>query len=144
MKKNYVKLSESDQKYLEELTQKGEMLAKVYRRAISLLELNKGKTYTEVSEIVGVTIPTVSSLRARYAEIGLQALYDKPRSGRPIEIDGETRAKITALACSDPPAGYGKWSLRLLAEQVVELAYCEEISHTQINTILKKTNSNRI
>lgn len=144
MKKNYVTLSESDKKYLEELIKTGELPAKVYRRAISLLELNKGKTYTEVGKIVGYTIPTLSSLSARYAEIGLQALHDKPRSGRPIEFDGALRAKVTALACSDPPEGYGRWSLRLLADKLVELEYCDEISHTQVGNILKKTNLSHI
>lgn len=144
MKKQHIELSERDKKYLEELIQKGELPAKVYRRAISLLELNKGKTYTAVSEIVGSTISTLSSLVTRYAGIGLQALYDKPRSGRPVEFDGDQRAKITALACSDPPEGYGEWSLRLLADKLVELEYCDTISHTQVSHILKKTNSNRI
>lgn len=144
MKKQHVQLSESDKKYLEELIQKGELPVKVYRRAISLLELNKGKTYTAVGEIVGSTIPTLSSLSTRYAETGLQALYDQPRSGRPVEFDGEQRAKITALACSDPPEGYGKWSLRLLADKLVQLEYCDTISHTQVSNILKKTNSSRI
>ncbi|MBI1878203.1 MAG: helix-turn-helix domain-containing protein, partial [Chloroflexi bacterium] len=64
---------------------------------------------------------------------------DKPRSGRPIEIDGRQRATITALACSTPPLGYGSWSLRLLADKAVELEYCEHISHSQVGDILKKT-----
>jgi hypothetical protein len=71
-------------------------------------------------------------------------LQDQPRSGRPIEIDGSQRAKITALACSDPPDGYAKWNLRLLADKVVELGYCDRISHTKVATILKKTNSSHI
>lgn len=144
MKKRHVQLSESDKKYLEELIQKGKLPAKVYRRAISLLELNKGKTYTAVREIVGSTTQTLSNLATRYAEIGLQALSDRPRPGRPIEFDGDQRAKITALACSDPPEGYGEWSLRLLADKLVELEYCDAISHTQVSNILKKTNSNLI
>jgi len=68
----------------------------------------------------------------------LRCLEAKPRSGRPVEIDGIARAKITALACSDPPEGYGQWSLRLLAEKAVELDYCERISHTEVANILKK------
>ena len=65
-------------------------------------------------------------------------LHDLPRSGRPVEIDGEQRAKITALACSDPPEGYARWSIRLLADKAVELEYCEHISHTTVRKILKK------
>jgi transposase len=86
-----------------------------------------------------VTAPTISKWAAKYRETGLQVLQDKPRSGKPIEIDGKQRAKITALACSDPPEGYARWSLRLLADKVVELGYCEHISHTEVATILKKT-----
>jgi putative transposase len=140
MKKQHVQLTETDRLYLEELISKGEAKAKVYRRALGLLELGRGKTYTVVSEIIQVSIPTLSGWAAGYAENGLKILSDQPRSGRPVEIDGKQRAKITALACSTPPEGYGQWSLRLLAEQVVELGYCEHISHTEVADILKKTN----
>jgi hypothetical protein len=67
-------------------------------------------------------------------------LQDKPRTGRPVEIDGKQRAQVTALACSEPPEGYARWSLRLLADKVVQLEYCEHISHTEVAEILKKTN----
>lgn len=140
MKKCHVQLTETDRWYLEAMTSKGETKAKVYRRALGLLELDRGKTYTEVSEIIQVSIATLSGWAASYAENGLQVLSDKPCSGRPVEIDGKQRAKITALACSTPPEGYGQWSLRLIAEQVVELGYCEHISHTEVADILKKTN----
>ena len=69
-------------------------------------------------------------------------LNDKPRSGRPVEIDGPLRAKITALACSEPPEGYSRWSLRLLADKAVELQFVQELSHSYVGEILKKTNSN--
>ncbi len=142
MKKGHVKLSEVDRQYLNELISKGTHQAKVYRRAVALLELDRGRTYSRVAEIVGVTLPSVSNLAGNYRKDGLCCLQDKPRSGRPIEIDGKVRAKITALACSDPPEGYGQWSLRLLAEKAVELAYCEHVSHNTVKEILKKTNSN--
>jgi len=104
------------------------------------LELDRGQTYTAVSKILKVTIPTLSGWAAKYQESGLQVLQDQPREGRPIEIDGEQRAKITALACSEPPEGYAHWSLRLLADKAVELEYCEHISHAEVGKILKKTN----
>jgi transposase len=140
MKKQHVQLSDVDREYLDELVSKGELKARVYRRAIGLLELDRGKTYTQVSKILGVTIPTLSIWAAKYRENGLEVLHDKPRPGRPIEIDGSQRAKITALACSEPPEGYAQWSLRLLADKAVELGYCEHISHTEVAEILKKTN----
>jgi transposase len=139
MKKQHVQLSDEDREYLEVLIKKGKLPVKVYRRALSLLELDRGQTYTAVSKTLQTTIPTLSKWAEKYKESGLQVLQDQPRSGRPIEIDGSQRAKITALACSKPPEGYAQWSLRLLAEKVVELGYCEHISHTEVRTILKKT-----
>jgi transposase len=143
MKKQYVQLSPTDREYLEALISKGELKAKTFRRALALLELERGQTYTAVAQIVKMTIPTLSTLAQQYKANGLKALSDKPRSGRPTVIDGEQRAKITALACSTPPEGHAEWSLRLLADKVVELGFCEKISHTEVRTILKKTNSNR-
>jgi hypothetical protein len=70
-------------------------------------------------------------------------LEDAHRSGRPIEIDGGQRAKITALACSDAPKGNSRWTLRLLADKAVELGYCEHLSHNHAGEILKKTKSSR-
>ena len=140
MKKQHVELSDVDRANLEEIVRKGELKAKVYRRAFGLLELDRGKTYTEVSRTLGVAVQTLSIWAAKYQENGLEVLQDQPRPGRPVEIDGIQRAKITALACSEPPEGYAQWSLRLLADKVVELGYCEQISHTEVGKILKKTN----
>ena len=139
MKKQHVQLSDVDREYLETLISQGELPVKVYRRALALLELDRGQTYTAVSKTLQVTIPTLSKWAAKYRESGLEVLHDKPRSGRPVEIDGNQRAKITALACSEPPEGYAQWSLRLLADKAVELGYCEHVSHTEVRTILKKT-----
>jgi putative transposase len=140
MKKQHVQLTPTDREYLETLIHKGKQSAKAYRRALGLLELDRGKTYTAVSRTLQVSIPTLSIWAALYKEKGLKVLQDKPRSGRPIQIDGEQRAKITALACSEPPEGYARWSLRLLADKAVELGYIEYISHTEVADILKKTN----
>lgn len=141
MKKQHVTLSETDRMYLNNLIRKGEQPVRVYKRALALLELDRGQTYTRVMETVRLTQPTVAGLAKKYQQIGLGCLEDQPRSGRPIEFDGAVRAKITALACSEAPEGYGQWSLRLLAEKAVELEYCDSISHTEVATILKKTNS---
>ena len=140
MKKQYVKLSDVDREFLETLINQGEATAKIYRRALALLELNRGQTYTAVSKTLQVTQITLSSWAKKCQENGLQVLADQPRPGRPIEIDGNQRAKITALACSDPPEGYAEWNLRLLADKAVELGYCESLSHTSVRRILKKTN----
>jgi transposase len=144
MKKQHLHLSEGDRTYLEELVRQGELPVKVYRRAIGLLELDRGKSYTAVAETLGLTLTTVSKLAQKYQSAGLACLQDQARSGRPTEIDGVQRAKVTALACSDAPEGYDRWTLRLLADKAVELGYCEHLSHTEVGTILKKTNSSLI
>ena len=141
MKKQHIKLSETDREYLEKLVKTGELAIRVYRRAIGLLELDRGKTYQAVANTLDVNHNTVTTWAKKYKTEGISSIQDKTRSGRPIEIDGEQRAKITALACSEPPEGYAKWSLRLLADKAVELEYCEHISHSEVRDILKKTNS---
>lgn len=144
MKKQHVTRSETDRTYLNNLIRKGEQPVRIYKRALALLELDRGQTYTSVMKTVRLSQLTLSGLAKKYRQTGLGCLEDKPRSGRPVEFDGAVRAKITALACSEAPQGYGQWSLRLLAEKAVELEYCERISHTEVATILKKTNSSLI
>jgi putative transposase len=143
MSKQHIRLNKTDREYLKTLLSKGKLPAKMYKRATALLELDRGKSLQEVAQTVGSAYLTVAAWRDNYKEEGLQCLQDKPRSGRPIEIDGKQRAKITALACSPAPSGRGRWDLRLLADKAVELGYCEKISHTQVAKILKKTCSSR-
>ena len=139
MTKHHVKLRKKDREYLEALVARGKLSAKVFKRATGLLELERGKTLQAVAETLGVSYVTVAAWREKYQAHGLQCLEDAPRSGRPIEIDGVQRAKIPALACSDAPTGHARWSLRLLADKVVELGYCQRISYVQVDKILKKT-----
>ena len=143
MNKTHLKLKNADREYLELLLSKGKLPAKVFKRATGLLELDRGKTLQAAAQTLGVAYITVAAWRDKYQEEGLKCLQDKPRSGRPVEFDGKQRAKITALACSPAPDGRARWDLRLLAEKAVELGYCEEISHTHVRRILKKTNSSR-
>lgn len=142
MKKEHVTLTDDHRTYLQNLTKKGELPVRTYKRALALLELDRGRTFTEVAAIVGATKQTVSTWAKKYKETGLEFLTDKPRPGRPTVIDGLARAKITALACSDAPEGYDRWSLRLLADRAVTLEIVDEISHTEVGRILKKTNCN--
>jgi transposase len=88
-----------------------------------------------------VSRQTIFNVKRRYLQNELDAaLFDKARSGRPIRIDGAQRAKITALACSAPPEGHARWTLRLLADKAVELQLCTAVSHNAVKEILKKTN----
>ena len=139
MKKQHVQLTKEDREQLERLIKKETLPTRVYRRALGLLELDRGKTYKAVVETLQVSRMSLTTWRKRYQAEGLKLLEDRPRSGRPPGFTGEQRAQITALACSDPPEGYGRWSLRLLADKVVEMGFCENISHTEVADILKKT-----
>jgi len=139
MKKRHIELSSVDRDYLETRLRRGQLKAREYKRGTGLLELDRGKTLTAVSQTLGVSENTVRTWRDRYVREGLRMLHDKPRSGRPVELDGAQRAKITALACSEAPAGHERWTFRLLADKAVELNYCEHLSHTQVGKILKKT-----
>lgn len=143
MTKQHLQLSPTDQAHLELLLRKGTLAVKVFKRATALLALHRGHTLQQAAATVQVHHNTVAHWRNTYQAHGLQVLFDKPRSGRPIQIDGWQRAKITALACSQTPAGHAQWSLRLLAGKLVELGYCEQISHSQVRTVLKKTNCSR-
>jgi transposase len=138
--KEHITLSEADDTFLKELLSQGKLAARTYRRALALLELNRGQTYTAVAQTVGVTKQSVSIWATHYRANGLDFLTDKARSGRPKKILSVDEAKITALACSAPPAGYSQWSLRLLADHAVELMEAESISYSGVRRILKKTN----
>lgn len=142
MKKQHIKLTSSDLKNLKALLKKGTLKVSKQKRAQALLELHKGKTYVEVSDLLNMSYPTVISWAKKYNSEGLLFLDDKPRPGRPIGLSGEDRAKITALACSNPPKGYARWSLRLLSDKLVELEIVESISFKQVGNILKKMNCN--
>ena len=106
-----------------------------------LLLADEGKKDKEIAERVEVSVGTVERIRKRYGQEGLEAaVNEKPRSGRPIGISAQTRAKVTALACTKAPEGRSKWTLRLLADKVVELEYIDSISYQSVRNILKKTN----
>ncbi len=137
--KHHLELSDAEISSLTSLISGGHLPAKVFRRATALLELSRGKSLAEVATTLAVTYQTVAAWRDNYHRRGLDALYDTARSGRPVRLDGTQRAKITALACSTPPEGHARWSLRLLADKAVELEYCEAISHNAVKEILKKT-----
>ena len=144
MRKQHIELRLADKCFLQQLLKKGSLKAIVFKRATALLQLDSGNTLRQVSQTLGVSYPTALAWRDRYIAEGLAFLQDKPRSGRPVEISGSQRAKITALACSTPPEGRARWTLRLLADRAVELGHCPSLSHTAARQILKKTNFDRI
>jgi transposase len=84
----------------------------------------------------------VQNVRHRFQQAGLKAaLYDQPRPGQKPKLTGELEAQLTLLACSQPPEGHAHWTLRLLADQLIELDYIEYVSHVTVGEWLKKTHS---
>lgn len=144
MRKEHLKLTEDEHSYLTTLIKSGQLKARKFKRAMTLLMLSQEKSMTDVSKSLNFSYPRVIALRDNYLENGLKCLEEKARKGRPTFFDGIQRAKITALACSTTPEGRAKWSLRLLADRLVELEICPSISHQQVHLILKKMNFNRI
>src|SRR5437016_4208098 len=106
-----IKLSDDDHRSLKTLLRRGSTKARTQTRARGLDLLHRGQHPDAIAATLQVTTATVYNLKRRYLAAGLEAaLSDQPRSGRPIEINGQARAKITALACSKAPAGHARWS----------------------------------
>ena len=137
-------LKNKDQKKLKELTKSGTLKARKFTRCRILLQSAEGKTQYEIADILKISRTTVNETCKRYVQGGLDnALNEKPRPGAPNIFSGKQKVKITALACSTPPAGSCRWSLRLLADKAIELKMVDAISHETVGVILKKTNLNR-
>ncbi len=142
MRKITIKLKAQERQELDQQIRTGIRSARELTRARILLLSDQGQSSGQVAQACLCTSGTVTNVKKRYLAGGLEAaLYDKPRPGAPPKITGDVEAHLVALTCSDPPEGYGQWTLRLLADQLVELELVESVSHTAIGKVLKKTNS---
>ena len=145
-----VRLSDQERAQLNRLPVQGSIQVRKLNRVKILLLADENhsqgqKTDKEIAAKLDLSAATIERVRRHYGEVGLEAaINEKARSGRPLSISGEARAKITALACSSAPEGYVRWSLRLLADKVVELDFVDKISYKTVGEILKKTNSTPI
>ena len=141
-----IELTPQERGELIGLTMRGSTKVRKFKRAKILLLADEnhsqgGLTDKEIAQKLDTSPATVVRIRRNYVEEGLEgALNEKPRSGKPPTITGEERAKITAIACSEPMEGYSGWSLRLIAARAVELGIVDTISHNAVGEILKKTN----
>ena len=139
-----VNLTEAQRNHLENLISSGTAKARLLTRARILLKADAVWTDKEIQEALDVSRPTVERTRKRFAEAGFEvALQGKP-SDRQYEtkLDGKAEAHLIALVCSEPPPGYARWTLRLLADRLVKLEQVEieTISHETIRQTLKKMN----
>lgn len=146
VQKYKVVLSAKQRKRLKALSQRGQVSARKLARAHILLLADQNRPQgamndNQIHQILNVSQATVIRVRKKFATCGLEAAIEElSRCGRPLTFDGYQRAQVTALACSTPPEGQSQWSLRLLADQLVELGVVEAISHETVGVILKKTN----
>ncbi len=144
-KKFIVRLSVEERAQLESLVVKGKASARRLTRARILLKAdcsNLGPAWSdqEISEALDLGVITVHRVRRSFVEAGLDgALVRRPIPRRPRMLDGEQEAYLIAMACGSPPAGRCRWTLRLLADKLVELGHAEKVSHETIRRTRKKT-----
>ena len=151
MKKKYpVILSDTERDDLKRLIATGTAPARKLTHARILLKADEsaqgaGWVDEKVADAVEVSQPTVSRVRKQYFEEGLEAALNRrpPKREYHRKLDGEQEARLVALACSQPPEGHARWSLRMLADRLVELEIVEDISHQTVRRTLKKTNLSR-
>lgn len=145
-----VTLSENERKELEALTRKGKIQARKFILARALLLCDAGPfgpswNVADVASALGVTSRTIEHLKKRFVEDGIEAALErKAREKPPREVffDGAFEARLVALACSQAPEGYRRWTVRLLADKVVELNLAPSVSHMTVQRVLKKMNLN--
>lgn len=147
MKKYIVRLSGDERKSLKRLVSSGKGPARMFTRAHILLKADVGEggpgwPDEKIAEAFDVTVQTIERVRKQLVEEGLEAVLSRRRYIQKVsrkKLDGDAEAHLIALACTDAPEGYTRWSLRLLADRMVELGYVESISHEAVRRVLKKT-----
>ena len=147
MIKYTIKLSQEEVKELMAIINKGSHTSHTFRTAYILLNCDEGDysekvTNEQISKILKVGMRTIDRVKKRFIEEGFEEVLERRASSRvyDIKIDGDVEAKLVKLCCSEPPPGFAKWSLRLLADKMVELQYVDSISHVSVGNVLKKTN----
>lgn len=139
-KKYIVDLTDAERNELLALTNKGTVQARKMKRAQILLQADRGLTDAEIVAALRVSRPCVERVRQRFVAGGLPtALTEAKRPGAQRKLDGQQEARLIAEACSAPPAGHARWTMRLLADRVVELSLADKISHETVRQVLKKT-----
>jgi putative transposase len=133
-----IHLSKKDFNIVRNIIKKGYNNARVITRARVLFQFSRGLSSPDVAEYCGVSPETARRIGWKYKDENLDsALYDKPRSGKKKRITEKDAATIIALACTDPPEGYGRWTVRLLSEELVNRKMIESIGKDSVRIILK-------
>ncbi len=140
-----VTLEQSEIDHLTEIIKKGRHRSQTYRNAYILLNTDEGGfsekvTNAEISRVLKVGMRTIDRVKKRFVEEGFEVCMSRKPSTRIYEkkMDGDNEAHLISIACSEPPKGFAKWSLRMLADKMVELNYVESLSHEAVRGVLKK------
>lgn len=138
-KKYVVALSTSEEERLNELTTSGTQRVRKVTHAHILLKANAGWVDQQISQAVSASVPTIERVRQRFVEEGLEQALNPHQTRRKYAslLDGAQEAHLIALACGQPPAGYRRWSLRLLASQMLRLEHVDEISHETVRRVME-------
>jgi hypothetical protein len=150
MKKYIVTLTKDEREMLGVLTSKGKHRSQTIINALILLGCDEGEFQKkrsinkEIVKVLNVSMKKIDRVKKRFIEDGLDITLNGRKGSRIYvkKADGDFEAHLVALSCSDPPKGFARWSLRLLADKVVELDYIDNVSHETIRQVLKKTKSN--
>ena len=150
MKKYIVKLSKEEREDLRDITFKGKHKSQKILNAQILLGCDEGEFQTErstnevIARVLGTSMKKIDRVKKRFVMGGIEATLIRQKGSRIYKkkADGDFEAHLVALSCSEPPKGFARWSLRMLADKVVELQYIDSISHEAVRGILKKTKLN--
>lgn len=151
MKKYIVKLTKEERQYLQDFLKLNKCTHQENQRARILLKSDQSEKQTwltdqEISKALDVVVQTVERTRKKFVEEGFEASLKNPKRNKPphnLKLDGEIEAQILMLACSEAPAGRTRWTLRMIADKMVELKLIDKISKSSVGNALKKTKSNR-
>ena len=144
-----IKLNQSEVTELTKVINKGSHTSQAFRSAYILLNCDKGEfsentkiTNAEICKILKVGERTIDRIKKKFIEEGFESVLERRPSMQNYtkKVDGDIEAKLVTLCCSKPPEGFAKWSLRMLADKMVELKYIDYISHVSVHETLKKTN----
>jgi len=140
-KKYLINLNAEDRAKLLEMTHKGSLKARQFKRAMILLKADEGLSDPQIMTALNVSRPCVERIRKRFVGDGLErALNEDPRPGQRRKLDGRAEATLIATACTEAPEGHEHWTLRLLAGRLVELGMVDSVSYETVRRTLKKTN----
>ena len=142
-----IKLTKTEVEELHNIINKGSHTPQMFRTAYILLNCDEGGysekiTNEQISKVLKIGMRTIDRVKKKFMEEGFEATLERRPTTRKygIKVDGDMEAKLVSLCCSGPPKGYAKWSLRLLADKMVELKYAESISYVTVGNVLKKMN----